>query len=300
MALAWSSGTAAAVAILFSLVAAAAARQPEAYQERLVAWLRADPAGFFHPALRWERLGADGAGPYALHAAADVPRGTPLIVLPRGYVLESHELETADLRRDPRMCTTVQRMLREHDAMAPGRDGGSVYAPYLSYLFDGAAGGTSRGQLPAAWSPEARRLLDLIRGGGDGDDAPLLDNAGFDLPHVHDLCPDHDFGGGDGDADARKRQAQDAYLFLLSRGWKDKLLPVVDFVNHRNGRHRNVEVTPVREDDAGADVAMYAWRDLRAGEQLHLSYTECFDACCEFGDIKYQYGTPEVLADFGR
>jgi hypothetical protein len=102
----------------------------------------------------------------------------------------------------------------------------------------------------------------------------------------------------DDDLAPDEEEAEDAYMFLVSRGWYDKLIPVVDMLNHRNGPGRNVEVTPI-DDKTGEDVAAYAWRDITAGDQLQYTYSECMDATCGFGEWKYEINTQWIFVEFG-
>ena len=122
--------TAAALSSLSLSAAETPLQQPEAYQQRLVDWVRSGKNGFFHPKVVWKRLG--GNGPYAMHTTVDLPKGTKLLVVPRSHVLDSYK--TYD------ECTTVARMLGEYEK---GDD--SFFAPYLSYLFDETPGGTGSG-----------------------------------------------------------------------------------------------------------------------------------------------------------
>jgi len=318
-------------------------KQPEAYQERLVQWILEDPQGFFHPSIVWRRLGLDGkSGPYAMHAAADIPAGTPLIVLPRKYVLQSGEKRFDNdirLEEDPRWCITVEKMLNEHfgHRKSANEKTESFYAPYLSYLFEEFTGGTTRGLLPTSWSEHSKQILDLILG-EDEDGKVILSPADFEYNSIFEICTEEAMecykeylfehlekarsewnADDDGyyskeeaeysEANTPKetkteasgptqRDAEDAYIFLLSRGWDDKLLPVVDMFNHRNGPWRNVEITPI-DDEERNDVAAYAWRDISQGEQLQYTYSECMDATCQFGGLKYAYSTQSIFAEYG-
>jgi hypothetical protein len=47
----------------------------------------------------------------------------------------------------------------------------------------------------------------------------------------------------------------------------------------------------------GEAITAYAYRDIKAGEQLYMSYNECDDTDCE--GIFYNYGTQEILTDYG-
>jgi len=297
--------------------------QPEAYQQRLVDWIRKDPKGFFHPSILFKRLGSDGnSGPYAMHITQDIPKGTPLIVLPRKYVLDSsHNGIQYDKDDDYSqiMCVTVARMVNEYDKQYyddgdndndEQSSSSSFYAPYLSYLFDETVGGTSRGLLPTSWSQKAKDTLYLILDtdwDGDGGAGSVLEPQDFEIESVFEACDIDMILGGDGDDDddddddyyyeEDKQWAEDANLFLEARGWYDKLIPVVDMLNHINGPAKNVEVTHIINDSN--DIAAYASRDISAGEQLQYSYSECMDSTCDFGAIKYSYDTQDIFKDYG-
>ena len=341
-------------------------KQPEAYQERLVEWILEDPDGFFHPSIVWKRLGPDGkSGPYAMHAAEDIPSGTPLIVLPRKYVLESGvESEHDDYHsEDPRWCVTISKMMEGQFGEKykkdnnTGTDGSSsFYAPYLSYLFEDSAGGTTRGLLPTSWSDHSKRILSLVLGGYINEYNELthdLSPHDYEYSSVFDLCTpevidyykeylgvadydedeeeeddeeeDEDYDDEEEEDDEEededddyyhsevrnleestesddtktlRQRMEDAYLFLLSRGWYDKLLPVVDMFNHRNGRWRNVEVTTIDDGDR-KDVAAYAWKDISKGDQLQYTYSECMDDTCSYGGIKYGFSTQSIFSEYG-
>jgi len=362
-----------------------AQKQPEVYQQRLIDWLLEDPDAFFHPGILWKRLGPDGtSGPYAYHATEDIPKGTPLIILPRRYVIESAlpapqpgVLEYGD---DARVCLTVHKMIEEYQKVLKAKEknddnsnssssssnsnnneNGSFYEPYLSYLFDETVGGTSRGLLPTTWSAPAQAILDTILDYREEHELNFLEPDDYRYGYVTEWCEyqegDHDINAlifdddnyfDDGDDDnfddendeaeeeteteeteteteeqieteetltdnndgnqrvaltldeqLRVLHAQDALLFLTSRGWNDKLLPIVDMLNHINGPARNVEVTPIDDSSPPKDVAAYTSRDVKAGEQLQYSYSECFDETCDFGKIKYDFHTQTIFKEYG-
>ena len=296
-------------------------KQPEAYQQRLFEWILEDPDGFVHPSILIQRLGPVGnSGPDAMHITEDVPAGTPLIVLPRKYVIESHMKKTNEsiaMDDDYRMCVTVKKMLDEYENQKHNDTETSFpssYAPYLSYLFEDTVGGTTRGLLPGTWSDQSKGILYLILD-HDHDyenESSTLRPHYFDFDSIFDVCvknvegavDDEDEDGDSEEDDSNEgifvnsQMAEDAYMFLLSRGWYDKLLPVVDMLNHRNGPNRNVEVTSI-DDEEGNDVAAYAWRDMRKGEQLQYSYSECMDETCGFGKWRYSTSTQYIFGQYG-
>jgi len=74
------------------------------------------------------------------------------------------------------------------------------------------------------------------------------------------------------------------------------MVPILDMINHRNGKWFNVEHTSTH---IGEDVRVFAYRDIAKGEQLHNSYNECYEETCSFGAIKYDYVTQHILKDYG-
>ena len=275
-----------AVSLLPSKAAAETVlEQPEAYQQRLVDWIRSGENGYFHPQVQWKRLG--GNGPYAMHATVDIPKGTPLLVVPRSHVIDSYKTHDS--------CVTIARMLGEYEK---GDD--SFFAPYLSYLFDETAGGTTTGLLPGSWSEEGQNILHrILHPGRDYLYDKWMEPRNFDQSDVFDRCGSNFRANLEGeeleDPDLRQR-AQDANLFFISRSWTDKMVPVLDMYNHRNGASLNVESTTAHTDK---DITAFAVRDIKAGEQLQNTYSECLDHDCDFGEIKYTYDTAMIFNDYG-
>lgn len=62
----------------------------------------------------------------------------------------------------------------------------------------------------------------------------------------------------------------------------------------QNGKARNVEATSAH---IGQDIRVYAYKEIRSGDQLFLSYNECLDTDCD--GLFYSYGTQEILSDYG-
>jgi len=259
--------------------------QPEAYQQRLVDWIRSGENGFFHPAVVWKRLGPDGkSGSYAMHTTRDIPKGETLLVVPRSHTIDSFKTHSR--------CFTVARMLHEYEK---GDD--SFYEPYISYLFDDTSGGTSTGLLPGSWSPEGQDLLEYILGSHEPEG---LEPRNYEQESVFEDCgsifraqnKEHPL-----EDEKLRQRAEDAYCFMISRSWADKMIPVLDMYNHRNGASKNVESTTVHYDDN--DIIAFALRDINAGEQLQNTYSECMDDDCKWGQMQYEYLTGSIFADYG-
>ena len=70
------------------------------------------------------------------------------------------------------------------------------------------------------------------------------------------------------------------------------LIPLFDMMNHRNGHWYN---TISNEVHNGEPVVIKARRDIKAREKIYNSYNMCIDCGGRFTD----YGTPEILRDYG-
>ena len=67
------------------------------------------------------------------------------------------------------------------------------------------------------------------------------------------------------------------------------MVPVLDMINHQNGRWYNLDSNSSHE---GNDIIVFASRDIQAGGQLYLSYNECKDR-----DNTHSYVLPHTLND---
>ena len=288
--------------------------QPEPYQQRMVDWLREHPKGFFNPSVQWKRLsGSDSdtdtddtnanvntTGPYAMHALTDIPKGTELIKVPREYMLDSSNV-----------CSVVQKLVEESYKVGNGNGNESSFVePYVSYLFDtNNVGGTTPGLLPTSWSVKSQQILDLILDTSQEREEAVqeavqgrLEPTHFHLRSVFDICsgnvypnpPPHT--NSDNNTSTPEQQAaheqhiENAYLFYISRSWTNTMIPVIDMFNHRNGHHKNVEMTNADDsllESSNKTMVAYALRDIKAGEQLVYTYNECLDTSCDYGGIKY-------------
>eukprot|EP00532_Pseudo-nitzschia_australis_P004846 CAMPEP_0168188090 /NCGR_PEP_ID=MMETSP0139_2-20121125/15423_1 /TAXON_ID=44445 /ORGANISM="Pseudo-nitzschia australis, Strain 10249 10 AB" /LENGTH=1330 /DNA_ID=CAMNT_0008110427 /DNA_START=98 /DNA_END=4090 /DNA_ORIENTATION=- len=252
--------------ILLLLICGASPSIAVTNHDSLVEWLRATPNGFFSEKISWQHLDPnDPTSPYAMHASEDIPRDESLIVVPQSMLI------TKDTGYN---CDSVTMLLEE---LEKGKDSG--YFPYVDYLF---GDGTKQGNLPFEWSDLGQELLDLIIGDG-------LYPKQFDHHYVEQFCPNII-----AEPDDPTQLEIDAYLFMISRSWDDVMIPVYDMVNHRNGKWRNVEASSAHN---GEDITVFALRDIAAGEQLYISYSECDDDDCQ--GLKYKYLTSHILADYG-
>jgi len=237
-----------------------------AWEDPLVEWLRSKN-GFFSEEISWQQLDPnDPTSPYSMFASKDIKKDETLIVVPPSTLITSGGTEMN--------CDTVTLLLEE---LEKGKD--SDYYPYINSLFGDK---TKRGKLPAEWSELGKILLKELVG-------ESLQPEVFDHHSVADYC-----AYIVNDTENVSQLEQDAYLYMISRSWDDVMIPVFDMINHRNGKWRNVEHTSAH---MGEDIRVFALRDIKAGEQLHISYNECNDEDCH--GLKYVYLTPSILNDYG-
>ena len=151
--------------------------------------------------------------------------------------------------------------------------------------------------LPGSWSEQGQDLLAYLLGEVGEEDG--LEPSDFEKPSVFMKCGENfraDLEMEELEDPALRQQAEDAYMFYISRSWTDKMVPILDMYNHRNGASLNVESTTAHNDD---DITAFALRDIKAGEQLQNTYSECMDHDCDFGELKYSYTTQMMYNDYG-
>jgi len=229
------------------------------HAEAQIEWVRKN-GGFFSPKIEFQLLDKnDEKSPYGIFALQDFSKGETLMIIPQSCLVTSEgSYKTCDTTRN----LVEQRKLGE----------ASKYALYVNYVFDS----NQRNPLPASWSEAGKRLIKSIIG---------IEMPPWGVTNVSfkDEC------GGSGDP-----LEEEAHLIVLRRSWDDILIPIYDMVNHRNGKWFNVDSNSAH---LGEDITVFATRDVKAGEQLYLSYNECVD--CRGYKWAETYGLPQILKDYG-
>jgi len=262
-----------AVALAAATVAAAS-NDPEVidHAQSQVDWLKAN-GGYFNPKIVFRHLDPDDptSSPSGLFVDGDVAEGEVLMIIPHKCLLKSSE-EDETLQST---CDTVRNLVSQYKLGEK-----SHYWPYVRYVMDDR----HRGDLPSEWSKEGKELLESIipaeaLPGFNATDASFVRECEAD-PNEEEVGPLQEF----------------SHLAVLRRSWDDLMVPVLDMVNHRNGRWTNIESNSAHE---GKDIRVYATRDIEAGEQLHISYNECTD--CHIDDFSYAhtYTLPYIMKDYG-
>ena len=230
------------------------------HAEKQIEWIRSQ-GGFFSPKIEFQLLDKnDPSSPMGIFALEDLSKKETLMVIPQSCLLTSGgSFKTCDTARN----LVKQRLLKNT----------SKFAPYVDYVFDPK----HKGHLPSSWSQAGKSLIQKII----GEEMPPYDVAGISF---EEEC------GGSGEA-----LEEEAYLIVMRRSWDDLLVPVFDMVNHRNGRWYNIDSNSAHD---GTDITVFASRDVKAGEQLYLSYNECVD--CDYTvDYALRYTLPDILKDYG-
>jgi len=264
------------------------ASTPRNYAADQVEWLRSR-GGYVADELEFRRLDVDDPeSPFGMFTSGDIPAGRTVIRIPPDSLLG-----TGDELRTDDTCLTVANLARQRKL-----GNNSEYEPYVSYLYEGF----SVSGVPSAWSEPAQDLLDDIIG-------IELPTAGtMTTMSFRRFCPDTDATMHG--ITVTEEELEEAYLIWLPRAWEEFMCPVFDMINHRNGHWRNIDSTSPRsarssgsreeeeekEDGQGGGAALkvYATRDIRAGEQLYLSYNNCTDSSYELSQV-----TQHILRDFG-
>ena len=225
-------------------------KQPEVWQDELVSWLMSKPNGYYSHKIQWQKTPELGNS-YNMYAVEDISKDETIMIIPQSAIMGSNGTNEE--------CITVANMMQEYD-----KGPESQYYPYIKYLFgDGYEGGTSTGLLPTTWSQSAKDLLANIVG-------KKLEPRKIEMSSVFEQC--------DGQWKKKflesmdrptKQRYEDAYIFWVCRSWTDKMVPILDMINHRNGKWLNVESTTAH---SGKDIQVYAKRDIVKGEQL---YSKC-------------------------
>jgi len=240
-----------------------------------VDWLRLND-GFFHSELEFRDLFFSNNNnnkplPKGVYATANITRGELLMIIPNSTILGSGdpELET--------ICDTVDNVIYQRSL-----GNLSDFAPYINYLYS-----TPHGQIPSSWSAEGQDLLQNVL---HDPDLPPGKKGYTTLSHER-KC---------GKNESRfpsllssQEEKEFVYLTVHSRSWDEKLIPVFDMVNHRNGRRwANVDTTSVHR---GRDIFVVASQNIFKGQQLYFPYNECTD--CE--GFATSYVLQHMLRDFG-
>lgn len=208
-----------------------------------------------------------------LFATQDIRAKEVLLSLPYNLTVNAR----GDKQYKALECATVQTVIEERQ-----RGQESFYAPYIDYIFE-----QPRGILPSTWTTLGKDLLKDILGETFEEDGTrvqaLPPYAAFDILQMDWF---QNCQGGTSELEVQAAE------LVIERAWDDLMLPVFDFVNHRNGFYTNIDSTSVHMQRT---IHVRATRNIRAGEELSYTYNQCKDCA---GRID-SFGTPEILMSYG-
>lgn len=165
-------------------------------------------------------------------------------------------------------CETAFKLIEEVE-----KGNSSEFAGYLNFLKKQA-----RNELPSSWSPAGKKLLNTII-----DELPPDDATTWIEQEWHKECKG-----------AKDSEQENLAMMLISRGWDYLMVPMFDVLNHRNGNYYNTYSDSVF-DNSKERLQVRASRRIQKGEQVFTSY----NLCGECDARKENYGTPEILRDYG-
>lgn len=228
--------------------------------------------GVFNDKLEMRReFPEDPTSRFGMFAKDDIDEDDLLLYIPRKVLLTAGDDKGS---YGGMWCPTVFNLIEE---MKKGD--ASFYAPYTKYLAS-----QSQGQLPSHWSEEGQALLLELLARDDNDPTNNLPPSYITAWITEDWYKECE-GGDD-------RNEQHAGLLLVQRGWDDLMIPMYDMMSHRNGKWLNTKSNSVHKKD---DIKVKASRDIKAGEEIYMSYNFCADC----GNKARGYGTAEIVRDFG-
>ena len=246
------------------------------YVQKQIEWLKSKKGGFFSPKIMYGIADKEDTSFSGMFALAPIAKGEEIIHLPVEHFITSSDIDNAS-DNDNDSCVTAMNLAKEY---YKGNE--SSWEPYVTYCFESFP----HEHLPPNWSEEAIQLFQSII--GTDLEPHYLGTIGS---YAHE-CSGHEEDDEDEPGD---EILEAAYRIVVARGWNDILLPVVDMINHRNGKWYNVDQTGSAH--IGEDVSIVALRDIDQGEQIYLSYNECLDEDC--WGIAHIFTMPQLLAIYG-
>lgn len=227
-------------------------------------WIHNSPGGYFNPKqeFRYEIPGDPTTTP-GIYATQDIKKGEVLVKVPWSLLLKSDDEDEVGQM----CCGTVEAVARE---MKLGTD--SKFAPYVQYL-----NAQPDGQLPSAWDKPAQDLFREIVGGPSvkNTEIPPAEPTEWLEWDWYKNC----------EADRSDTIAAKAALLVVQRSDDAYMIPAYDMYNHRNGKKWFNTKTTTTD---GEHHLTRAKRDIKAGEQIYISYNHCAE--CRGRDTEYGTG----------
>lgn len=164
----------------------------------------------------------------------------------------------------------------------------SKYAPYVNYLKN-----QPRGRIPDEWTDAGKQLLHTILDSRENDDEGLQ-------PPTEKSYEETWIGECKGEDTPLARAA---FYQFTSRDEDTLMVPFFDMSNHSNDPEKLNTAYPQRPKRPGQPFVLRSMRDIRPGEQVHISYNRChrcwFDESYEDCELYSNYETNDVFHSFG-
>lgn len=211
---------------------------------------------------------SDPNSPFGLFAMDDVYGKELIMSVPRKTLLTLDGVDQdTELIDSALPCETAFKLIEEME-----KGNSSEFAGYMEFLKN------QKTSLPSAWSDAGKELLNEVI-----DELPPDDATTWIEHEWYEECK--------GEKDAEK---ENLALMLISRGWDYVMIPMYDVMNHRNGNYFNTFSDKIT-DNSKETIQVRAQRRITKGEQIFTSYNMCDDCDAR----KENYGTPEILRDYG-
>eukprot|EP00536_Pseudo-nitzschia_multiseries_P007791 jgi/Psemu1/66214/estExt_Genemark1.C_1870022 len=266
---------------------------------------------------------------FDFYATEDIPQGTVLMEIPKvamiGFGEKLTEFRGNDKIEDKGQipaCMVVEQMVNEQELGV-----NSTLYPFLQYIF---GEGNPVGKQPSNWS----ELGKYVFWGMMGQEGAVFTPNKHVHRHRHiNVCREyklfsktpHTIPISTGtDREARLTFENAGYSYFVKHAWGADLIPLFDMIPHRNGVWKNIEARFVEvesgetidvearkdrfepfqntiatddETTKALKLVVYAHRDIKAGEPLHVSYNQCVHLGCQ--SLQYSYNSGHFIADGG-
>ena len=239
----------------------------------MINWVRSQ-GGSFNTKVEIRRMDpSNNSSPFGVFAKESLDRNELIMHIPdKCYIqvwdaaidlgaLEGEEEKDANHFN---LCELTHELIKE---MKLGDQ--SQFAPYIAYL------NTQKpGQLPVQWSEQGKNVLRNVSFPG----SEIVDWIDLNFHRTGCISSNDSFEAN-------------MVEMIVQRSFDDALIPLWDMVNHDNGRINTENDSMYSE----GGIKVRASRLIEAGEEIFASYDLCLD-CLE---VHKEWGTPEILKDFG-
>lgn len=214
-------------------------------KEDMVAWLR-HSNGVLNFKVEIRAVESIGPQKFGLFATEDILPNELIVAVPKSLIVFEVDEQFDDSQLECGTANFIIDAILENDERM---------TPYISDLME-----EQKGQLPALWTLEGKRLLGEVV--GEPNVLPPRD--------LYDWLNEDWFKGCQGYEYTHHTQSA---ALVKQRSWFGRMVPVVDILRHGNGYAFNVDISFIFSTDRPIEVR--ATRHIQAGEELRLSRNFC-------------------------